>query len=195
MRGKGKADCLHRVCMVHSVVTTTTCRQLGNDTTYDTEKKNPTSHDVADTSAVSGRRFGKTRHHVVKTNCGRHLKRQHFQLSLSRRHSKLLPDDWTSLVPLLQGWGLNLGCHRCSLRQVSLHESPLPIAPAPWRRRRAHLRSLLREGPFTSVSLTRCSRPNQFGPLLCQSALQVSAVPCRPQRLRYLQVSANHCPC
>jgi hypothetical protein len=61
--------------------TTTTCRQLGNDTKYDTEKKNPTSHDVADTSAVSGRRVRKTRHHVVKTNCGRHLKRQHFQLS------------------------------------------------------------------------------------------------------------------
>jgi hypothetical protein len=61
--------------------TTTTCRQLGNDTTYDTEKKNPTSHDVADTSAMSGRRVGKTRHHVVKTNCGRHLKRRHFQLS------------------------------------------------------------------------------------------------------------------
>jgi hypothetical protein len=61
--------------------TTTTCRQLGNDTTYDTEKKNPTSHDVADTSAVSGWRVGKTRHHVVKTNCGRHLKRRHFQLS------------------------------------------------------------------------------------------------------------------
>ena len=61
--------------------TTKTCRQLGNDTTYDTEKKNPTSHDVADTSAVSGRRVGKTRHHVVKTNCGRHLKRRHFQLS------------------------------------------------------------------------------------------------------------------
>jgi hypothetical protein len=49
-----------------------------------------------------------------------------------------------------QGWGLNLGCHRCSLRRVSLHESPLPIAPAAWRRRRAHLRSSLREGPFTS---------------------------------------------
>jgi hypothetical protein len=62
------------------VVTTTTCRQLGNDTTYDTEKKNPTSHDVTDTSAVSGRRVGKTRKHVVKTNCGRHLKRRHFQL-------------------------------------------------------------------------------------------------------------------
>jgi hypothetical protein len=44
-------------------------------------------------------------------------------------------------------------------------------------------------------SLTRCPRPNQFGPLLRQLALQVSAVPCRPQRLRYLQVSANHCPC
>ena len=80
MRMRGKADRLHRVCMVHSVVTTTTCRQLGNDTTYDTEKKNPTSHDVADTSAVSGRRVGKTQRHVVKTNSGRHLKRRHFQL-------------------------------------------------------------------------------------------------------------------
>jgi len=58
-----------------------TCRQLGNDTTYDTEKKNPTSHDVANTSAVLGRRVGKTRRHVVKTNCGRHVKRRHFQLS------------------------------------------------------------------------------------------------------------------
>jgi hypothetical protein len=64
--------------------TTTTCRQLGNNTTYDTEKKNLTSHDVADTSAVLGRRVGKTRNHVVKTNCGRHLKRQHFQLSIVR---------------------------------------------------------------------------------------------------------------
>jgi hypothetical protein len=63
------------------VVTTTTCRQLGNDTTYNTEKKNPTSHDVANTSAVWGRHDGKTRRHVVKTNCGRHLKRRHFQLS------------------------------------------------------------------------------------------------------------------
>ncbi len=63
------------------VVTTTTCRQLGNDITYDTEKKNPTSHDVADTSAVSGRRVGKTQRHVVKTNRGRHLKRRLFQLS------------------------------------------------------------------------------------------------------------------
>ncbi len=59
---------------------TTTCRQLGNGMTYNTEKKNPTSHDVADTSAVSGRRVGKTQHHVVKTNCRRHLKRRHFQL-------------------------------------------------------------------------------------------------------------------
>jgi hypothetical protein len=64
------------------VVTTTTCWQLGNDTTYDTEKKNPTSHDVADTSAVSGRRVGKTRSHAVKTNCGRLLKQRHFQLRL-----------------------------------------------------------------------------------------------------------------
>jgi hypothetical protein len=62
------------------VVTTTTCRQLGNDTTYDTEKKNPASHDVADMLAVSGRHDGKTRRHVVKTNCRRHLKRRHFQL-------------------------------------------------------------------------------------------------------------------
>ena len=66
--------------MVLRLHTTTTCRQLGNDTTYDTEKKNPTSHDVADTSAVSGRRVGKTRRHVFKTNSGRHLKKQHFQL-------------------------------------------------------------------------------------------------------------------
>jgi hypothetical protein len=58
----------------------TTCRQLGNDTTYDTEKKNPTSHDVAVTSAVSGRRVGKTRRHVFKTNSGRLLKKRHFQL-------------------------------------------------------------------------------------------------------------------
>ena len=63
------------------VVTTMTCRQLGNDMTYDTEKKNPTSHDVADTSAVSGQRVGKTRRHVVETNCGRHIKQRHFQLS------------------------------------------------------------------------------------------------------------------
>jgi hypothetical protein len=60
--------------------TITTCRQLGNNTTCDTEKKDPTSHDVADTLAVLGRRVGKTRHHVVKTNCGRDLKRRHFQL-------------------------------------------------------------------------------------------------------------------
>ena len=75
------------------VVPTTTCRQLGNDTTYDTEKKNPTSHDVADTSAVSGRRVRKTRHHVVKTNCGRHLKKRHFQL----RHpgTFMRADYWT----------------------------------------------------------------------------------------------------
>jgi hypothetical protein len=40
-RMRGKADCLHRVCMVWYVVvvTTTTCQQLGNDTTYDTEKR------------------------------------------------------------------------------------------------------------------------------------------------------------
>jgi hypothetical protein len=41
------------------VLTTTTCRQLGNNTTYDTEKKNPTSHDVVDIfscwAVVSGR--------------------------------------------------------------------------------------------------------------------------------------------
>jgi len=72
--------------------TTTTCRQLGNDTTYDTEKKNPTSHDVADTSAVSGRRVGKTRHHVVKINCRRHLKKRHFQLS--KRKKRLASQDY-----------------------------------------------------------------------------------------------------
>jgi hypothetical protein len=65
-------------------------RQLGNDTTYDTEKKNPTSHDVADTLALSGQRVGKTRNHVVKTNCGRHLKRRHFQLSRVSSHLKVL---------------------------------------------------------------------------------------------------------
>jgi len=43
-----------QVWYVVVVVTTTTCRQLGNDTTYDTEKKNPTSHDVSDTLAVLG---------------------------------------------------------------------------------------------------------------------------------------------
>ena len=60
-RMRGKADQIHKVEGTYFVVlTTTTCRQLGNDTTYDTEKKNPTSHDVADTTAVSGRRFGKT---------------------------------------------------------------------------------------------------------------------------------------
>jgi hypothetical protein len=73
--------------------TTTTCRQLGNDTTYETEQKDPTSHDVTDTSAVSGRRVGKTRHHVVKTNCGRHLKRRHFQLRLHQTspHPAIVP--------------------------------------------------------------------------------------------------------
>jgi hypothetical protein len=29
---------------------------------------------------VSGRRAGKTRRHVFKTNSGRHLKKRHFQL-------------------------------------------------------------------------------------------------------------------
>ena len=75
------------------VVTTTTCRKLGNDTTYDTEKKNPTSHDVADTSAVSGRRVGKTLRHVFKTNCGRHLKKRHFQL----RRTSTLSFNWFNL--------------------------------------------------------------------------------------------------
>jgi histone H3 len=49
--------------------------------TYDTEKKNPTSHDVADMSAVSGRCVGKTRLNVFKNNFCRHLKWRHFQLS------------------------------------------------------------------------------------------------------------------
>ena len=65
-----------------------TCRQLGNNATYDTEKKNPTSHDVADTTAVSGRRVGKTRNHVIKINCRRHLKKRHFQLR-RLRHAKV----------------------------------------------------------------------------------------------------------
>jgi hypothetical protein len=34
-------------------------------------------------SAVSGRRVGKTQRHVFKTNCGRHLKKRHFQLRTS----------------------------------------------------------------------------------------------------------------
>ena len=80
-RGWGVKQIAYTGCVWYVVVvTTTTCRQLGNDTTYDTEKKNLTSHDVADTSAVSGRRVSKTRRHVFKTNCGRHLKKRHFQL-------------------------------------------------------------------------------------------------------------------
>jgi len=68
----------------------TTCRQLGNDTTYDTEKKNPTSHDVADTSAVSGHRVRKSRRHVFKTNCGGHLKKRVFQLSWPPLQPKMI---------------------------------------------------------------------------------------------------------
>jgi hypothetical protein len=89
--------------MVIRLHTTTTCRQLGNDTTYDTEKKNPTSHDVADTSAVSGRRVGKTRHHVVKTNCGRHLKRRHFQLSCRHRHREAMEGRCTKQLQNRKG--------------------------------------------------------------------------------------------
>jgi hypothetical protein len=109
-----------------------------------------------------------------------------YHLLLSKHHSKLLPDASISPTPLLQGWGFHLSCHHRALHQVSLHESPLPIAPAPGRQHRPHLRS---------SSLTRCPRQKPFGPLLNQSALQVSAGPCHLQRYRDLQVSAKHCPC
>ena len=72
-----------QLIVLFQVVTTTTCWQIGNETTYDTEKKNMTSHDVADMSAVLGRCVGKTRLNVFKNNFCRHLKQQHFQLSFS----------------------------------------------------------------------------------------------------------------
>ncbi len=72
-----------------------TCRQVGNDTTYDTEKKNPISHNVADMSAVSGRRVRKTWLNVFKNNFCRRLKRRHFQLSPSGWLRKLTsPPTW-----------------------------------------------------------------------------------------------------
>ena len=53
-------------------------------------------------------------------------------------------------------------------RTRSLAPTPSPLA-------------LFTAGRPLHESLTRCPRPNQFGPLLRQLALQVSAVPCRPQ--------------
>ena len=80
---KGKADRLHRVCMVR-------CSSCYHDMSAIRQrhhirhrKKYPTSHDVNKTLAVSGRHDGKTQRHVIKTNCGRHLKRRHFQLSVA----------------------------------------------------------------------------------------------------------------
>jgi hypothetical protein len=117
-----------------------------------------------------------------------------YHLILSKHLSKLHPDASTSPAPLLQGWGFHLKCHRLSLRGVSLHESPLLIAPAPGHRHRPHLRSSPLEDHSTSVSLTRCPRPKPLGPLLNQLALQASAGPCQLQRYRDLLVSAKHCP-
>jgi hypothetical protein len=113
-------------------------------------------------------------------------------LPLFLRLSKLRPVGLTSAVPLLQGWGLNLGnlCH--SLRRSFLHASPSPIAPAPVHRHRPHLHSSLLEGPCTSVSLTRCPLPKPLGPLSHQLALQVSAVLCHLQRLKVLHYSVRH---
>jgi hypothetical protein len=87
-----------------------------------------------------------------------------------------------------------LSCNCQSLHQVSLHVNPFPIAPAPERQHRPHLRSPPLAGPSTSVSNTRFPLPKSFGPLSNQSALQVSAEPCRLRRSWDLQVSANHCP-
>jgi hypothetical protein len=91
-----------------------------------------------------------------------------YHLPLSKRLSKLHPDASTSPAPLLQGWDFHSSCHRLSLCQVPLHESQLPIAPAPGRRHRPHLRSSLLEDPSTSVSLTRSPRQKPLGPLLSQ---------------------------
>jgi hypothetical protein len=96
--------------------------------------------------------------------------------------SKLCPVGLTSAVPLLQGWGLNISNLRHSHRQSLLHASPSPITPTPVHWHRPHLHSSPLEGPFTSVSLTRCPLPKPLGPLLHQLASQVSAVLCRLQR-------------
>jgi hypothetical protein len=115
-------------------------------------------------------------------------------LLLSSHHSKPLLANSTSPVPLLQGWSSRLSCNCQSPHQFSQHVNPLPIAPAPECQHRPHLRSSPPAGPSTSVSNTRCPLPKPLGPLSNQSALQVSAEPCRLWRSRGLQVSANHCP-
>jgi hypothetical protein len=116
-------------------------------------------------------------------------------LLLSIHHSKPLPANLTSLAPLLQGWSSRLSCNCRSPHQFSQRVNPLPIAPAPAHQHQPHFCSSPPAGPSTSVSNTRCPRPKPFGPLLNQSALQVSAEPCRLQKSWDLQVSANHCPC
>jgi hypothetical protein len=115
-------------------------------------------------------------------------------LLLSIRHSKPLPANLTSPVPLLQGWSLRLSCNCQYPHQFSQHVNPLPIAPAPERQHQPYLRSSPLAGPSTSVSNTRCPLPKPFGPLSNQSASQVSAESCRLRRSWDLQVSANHCP-
>ena len=118
-----------------------------------------------------------------------------YHLLWSKHLSMLHPDASTLPAPLLQGWSFHLKCHRLAPRGVCLHESPWPIAPAPGRRHRPHLRSSPQKGLSTSVSPTRCPRPKPLGPLLSQSALQASVGPCQLQRYRDLPVSAKHYPC
>ena len=115
-------------------------------------------------------------------------------LLLSTRHSKPHPTDSTSPVPLLQGWSLHLSCNCQSPHQFYHHVNPLPITLMPEGQYQPHLRSSPPAGPSTSVPNTRCPLPKPFGPLSNQSALQVSAEPCRLRRSWDLQVSANHCP-
>jgi hypothetical protein len=117
-----------------------------------------------------------------------------YHLLRSKHLSKLHPDASTLPAPLLKGWGFHLKCHHLALRGVCLHESQLPIAPAPGRRHRPHLCSSPQDGLSTSVSPTRCPRPKPLGPLLSQSALQASAAPCQLQRYQDLQASAKNCP-
>ena len=150
------------------VVTTTTCRQLGNDTTYDTEKKKPTSYDVADTSAVSGRHDGKTRRHVVKTNCGRHLKCRHFQLRSTCCHNK------GNLRPPWNVWRRTRSSHNCITRirpsLPSAHVTPqIPRIPSPHEPRKncivsqavvdSRITGTLSSRPKTVYSLTAANSP------------------------------------
>jgi hypothetical protein len=118
-----------------------------------------------------------------------------YHLLRSKHLSTLHPDASTLPAPLLQGWGFHLKYHCLAPRGVRLHQSPLPIAPAPGCRHRPHLRSSPQEGLSTSVSPTRCPRPKPLDPPLSQSALQASVGPCQLQRFRDLPVSARHYPC